>query len=51
LEHNYDQDLIKFLQWTCAKPVNLFGKQLTAVHEQEMICQDEKEIESTTTTK
>jgi Leucine-rich repeat (LRR) protein len=51
LEHNYDQDLIKFLQWTCAKPVNLFGKQLTAIHEQEMICQDEKEIESTTTTK
>ena len=48
LEKNYDQDLIKFLQWTCTKPANLFGKQLTTVHEEEMICHEENKIEPTT---
>ena len=38
LEQNYDKDLVKFLQWTCAQPTNLFGKQLIAIHEQDMIC-------------
>lgn len=38
---NYDYDLIKFLQWTCASPKKLFGKQLTMIDEQEMICSDE----------
>ncbi len=35
---NYDYDLIKFLQWTCATPEKLSGKQLTIIDEQEMIC-------------
>jgi uncharacterized protein YvpB len=51
LEQNYDQDLIKFLQWTCAKPANLFGKQLTAVDEQDMICHENISVEPTTTRK
>jgi len=46
LRINYDQDLIKFLQWTCAKPENLVGKQLTAIREEDMICH---ENEKTTT--
>jgi len=51
LKLNYDQDLIKFLQWTCAKPENLFGKQLTAIHEQDMICDDNENIQQKTTVK
>ncbi|CAF4541557.1 unnamed protein product, partial [Rotaria sp. Silwood2] len=35
---NYDYDLIKFLQWTCATPMKLIGKQLTIIDEQDMIC-------------
>lgn len=38
---NYDYDLIKFLQWTCASPKKLVGKQLTMIDEQEMICSEE----------
>ena len=38
---NYDYDLIKFLQWTCATPLNVAGKQLTMIEEQEMLCRDE----------
>ncbi|UJR28221.1 hypothetical protein I4U23_009471 [Adineta vaga] len=37
---NYDYDLIKFLQWTCATPMKLTGKQLTIIDEQDMICKD-----------
>ncbi|CAF3754613.1 unnamed protein product [Rotaria socialis] len=37
---NYDYDLIKFLQWTCATPVNLVGKQLTVIDEHDMICSE-----------
>jgi hypothetical protein len=47
---NYDQDLIKFLQWTCAKPINLFGKQLTAINEQDLICDDNENTQPKTTT-
>jgi Leucine-rich repeat (LRR) protein len=47
LMDNYDHDLIKFLQWTCAAPVNLLGKQLTAIKEQEMICDDNGETTTT----
>ena len=48
LEKNYDRDLIKFLQWTCAKPTRLFGKQLTTISEEEMNCDDENQPSSTT---
>ena len=41
LEKNYDRDLLKFLQWTCAKPVRLFSKQLTSILEKEMSCSEE----------
>ena len=44
LIQNYDQDLIKFLQWTCAKPKHLLGKQLTAIQENDMICNENEEI-------
>ncbi|CAF3560078.1 unnamed protein product [Rotaria sordida] len=37
---NYDYDLIKFLQWTCATPMKLYGKQLTIIDEQDMICSE-----------
>ncbi|CAF4283840.1 unnamed protein product, partial [Adineta steineri] len=37
---NYDYDLIKFLQWTCTTPQKLFGKQLTIIDEQDMICNE-----------
>jgi Leucine-rich repeat (LRR) protein len=37
---NYDYDLIKFLQWTCATPMKLIGKQLTIIDEQDMICRE-----------
>jgi hypothetical protein len=40
LIQNYDYDLIKFLQWTCATPTKLAGKQLTIIDEYEMICTD-----------
>lgn len=48
LEKNYDRDLIKFLQWTCAKPMRLVGKQLTTISEMEMSCNEEKQPSSTT---
>ena len=35
---NYDYDLIKFLQWTCATPIELAGQQLTIIDEERMIC-------------
>jgi Leucine-rich repeat (LRR) protein len=38
LIQNYDYDLMKFLQWTCATPIKLLGRQLTIIDEQEMIC-------------
>jgi hypothetical protein len=44
LKENYDQDLVKFLQWTCAKPKDLFGKQLTVIHEDDMICRENETI-------
>jgi hypothetical protein len=40
LVKNYDYDLIKFLQWTCASPSKLAGKQLTLIEEPEMICDE-----------
>ncbi|CAF1660713.1 unnamed protein product [Rotaria magnacalcarata] len=40
LRENYEQDLIKFLQWTCAKPQHLFGRQLTTIKENDMICNE-----------
>ena len=40
---NYDYDLIKFLQWTCATPMKVFGKQLTIIDEQDMICRENDE--------
>jgi Leucine-rich repeat (LRR) protein len=36
----YDYDLIKFLQWTCATPAKLSGKQLTIIDEQDMSCNE-----------
>lgn len=39
LWEKYDRDLIRYLQWSCAKPAHLLGKQLTAIEEQEMLCQ------------
>lgn len=41
---NYDYDLIKFLQWTCMTPSNLYGKQLTVIDEQEMICDQDDDL-------
>ena len=41
LMENYDHDLIKFLQWTCAKPTHLLGRQLTTIEEQDMACEEE----------
>lgn len=41
LAKNYDRDLMKFLQWTCAKPTRLCGKQLTSISQMEMSCDDE----------
>lgn len=41
LKENYDPDLIKFLQWTCAKPKQFFGRQLTTINENDMICYEE----------
>ncbi|CAF1402598.1 unnamed protein product [Adineta steineri] len=50
LKNNYEQDLMKFLQWTCDKPKNLLGKQLTTIHEQDMICYENKYTEEDITT-
>ncbi|CAF0975735.1 unnamed protein product [Rotaria sp. Silwood1] len=50
LKENYEQDLIKFLQWTCAKPKHLFGKQLTIINEHDMICDENENIKQETTT-
>ncbi|CAF4443977.1 unnamed protein product, partial [Rotaria sp. Silwood2] len=49
LKDNYEQDLIKFLQWTCAKPKYLVGKQLTTINELDMICNESENIEQETT--
>ncbi|CAF1669645.1 unnamed protein product, partial [Adineta ricciae] len=40
LKMNYDRDLVKFLQWTCAQPMNLLGKQLINVDEHDMSCEE-----------
>jgi len=39
---NYDRDLIRFLQWTCAKPNELVGRQLTTIRIEDMRCDDEQ---------
>ena len=38
LNENYDQHLIRFVQWTCDLPLKLRGKQLTSIEQDEMIC-------------
>lgn len=50
LATNYDPDLVKFLQWTCAKPQPLRGKQLMAVAEEDMLCDEDARPKTKTST-